>query len=147
MRAHPDPDFRIQTGVIELKDQGEIYLVAPQLWHSLALEATFGPRLLVLSVTRGNVPFLWPVRLPGTGGRVDTWNRSALEAVQVAQERWVRVVANMALGGYEVLTATASIPEPEWPELTFGQILKIAFHDRIVETVDHPVLRQLRGEA
>jgi hypothetical protein len=36
--------------------------------------------------------------------------------------------------------------EPEWPEVPFGELLRIAFRDRLIESLDHPVLRRLRGE-
>ena len=37
--------------------------------------------------------------------------------------------------------------EPEWPELSFQDLLRIAFRDFYIESRDHPVLQQLRGEA
>ena len=47
----------------------------------------------------------------------------------------------------EVFEATADIPAPSWPEQSFGELLKIAFKDKFIETADHPVLLKLRGEA
>jgi hypothetical protein len=65
----------------------------------------------------------------------------------MAMQRWVRVKANMSLGAYEVYEASANIPEPAWPgDLTFDQMLKIAFKGRLVDSFDHPVLKRLRGE-
>jgi hypothetical protein len=61
--------------------------------------------------------------------------------------RWVRVAANMALGAYEVFEASANIPEPAWPDLSFPELLKIAFQDRLVDRPDHPVILKLRGAA
>ena len=52
----------------------------------------------------------------------------------------------MALGAYHVHTST-TIPDPKWPDLSMHQILTIAFRDRFIETVDHPVLKRLRGLA
>src|SRR4051812_11570689 len=46
VRTHPDPAYRLLTGVVELKEEREIYLVAPVLWDDLATESTFGPRML-----------------------------------------------------------------------------------------------------
>jgi hypothetical protein len=69
-----------------------------------------------------------------------------LEAVELAQKSWVRVSANMDVGGYDVLTATGTIPEPEWPGLSFAEILRIAFRHKLIDSLDHPVLKKLRGE-
>jgi len=147
VRTHPDPSYRMETAVLELKEDRETYLVAPALWDELAAESTFSPRVMFASMNRQNVLFLWPIRLPGQDGRIDEWNRSALEAATMAQEEWVRVAANMGLGAYDVFQTTADLPEPQWPELSFEQILRVAFKNLFVNSADHPVLKRLRGEA
>src|SRR5437764_377379 len=114
VRTHPDPSYRLETAVIELKEDRETYLVAPDLWPELAAQTTFSPRALFTAVNRQGVAFLWPVKLPGADGRVDEWSRSALEAADLAAKGWVRVQANMSLGAYEVFQATGNLPEPEW---------------------------------
>ncbi|MCZ7646231.1 MAG: hypothetical protein M5U26_13270 [Planctomycetota bacterium] len=146
VQVHPQEDYRLQTGLLELKEDREIYLVEPDLWPELATEATFGPRALFTALNRQGVLFLWPLRLPGPDGRIDEWSRSALEAATMASGRWVRVVSNMSLGAYEVFTTEAAIPAPEWPVVPFDQILKTAFRDRFIDSFDHPVLKRLRGE-
>jgi hypothetical protein len=146
VRVHPSPDYRLQTAVVELKEDRELYLVSQALWPDLAGEATFSPRALFTSVNRQGVLFVWPVRLPGVDGKVDEWSRTALQGADMATKGWVRITANMALGSYEVWQATASLPEPAWPDLSLREILRVAFKDRLIETLDHPVLRRLRGE-
>jgi hypothetical protein len=148
VRVHPDSAYRLQTAVIELKEDrgGETFLVAQALWPVLATEATFSPRALFTAVNRQGVVFLWPVRLPRSDGRHDEWSRTALEAANMAMKGWVRVVANMGLGGYEVFESTGPLPQPEWPDRPFRELLRIAFKDNLIESQDHPVLRRLRGE-
>lgn len=141
------PTLRIETCVLELKEDKEIYLVSPDLWSELASESTFGPRALFAGMNRQNVLFVWPIRLPGPDGKLDEWNRSALEAAALAESRWVRVASNMALGAYDVFEATADWPEPDWPDLPFNEILRVAFKGKVIETLDHPTLKRLRGEA
>ncbi len=146
VQTHPDDLYRLQTAVIELKEDRETYLVAPSLWPGLAAEPTFSPRALFTSVNRQGVLFLWPVRLPGSDGKVDEWSRTALESANAARGEWVRVIPNMSLGAYEMFTATGDIPAPTWPDLPFADVLRIAFKDRYIDTMDHLVLRKLRGE-
>lgn len=147
LRVHPAEDYRLQTAVIELKEErGEIYLITPALWPELTTEATFAPRALFTAVNRQGVLFLWPVRLPGPDGKVDEWSRTALEAAARAEKRWVRVVANMPLGAYDVYEATGQLSEPEWPDLPLCDLLRIAFRDRYITDLSHPVLKRLRGE-
>jgi hypothetical protein len=52
----------------------------------------------------------------------------------------------MALGAYDVFEATATLPEPQWPDQSFQELLKVGFKDRQIDSLDHPVIRKLRGE-
>jgi hypothetical protein len=144
IRTHPD--LRIETAVVELKEDRETYLVQPALWSELASESTFGPRALFAAMNRQNVLFVWPIRLPGSDGKIDDWNKSALEAATMAAGKWVRVASNMNLGAYDVFTATADWPDPQWPSLPFNELLRIAFKGRVIDSLDHAVLKKLRGE-
>ena len=51
----------------------------------------------------------------------------------------------MSLGAYEVFEPTAKLPDPEWPDADFTHLLEIAFKDRFIKTLDHPVVRRLQG--
>jgi hypothetical protein len=148
VRAHPGEDYRLQTAVIELRGErgaGEVYLVAPHLRADLAAEPTFRPKLFVAAVTTQGVPFLWEANLPRTD-REDNWSKTALEAVQLATRGWIRVAANMSAGGYDAWQATGDLPEPQWPTFPFKEWLRLAFKDKYITSLDHPVLRRLRGE-
>jgi hypothetical protein len=147
IRVHPAEEYRLPTAMLELKEEQELYLVERHLRAELATESTFTPKVIHTAVNRQGVLFLWPVRLPGPDGKLDDWNKSALEAAQRAQKQWVRVQANMSLGAYDVWGATGQIPEPQWPEKTLEELLAIAFKDRLIASLDHPVLKRLRGEA
>ena len=144
VRVHPDQDRRLETAVLELIDDRETYLVDPDLWPELPGELV--PKVLFTAINRQAVVFLWPVRLPGENGRGNAWNSSALEATNLAMGGWIRVASNQSLGAYEVFQATAELPEPEWPEKDFQALVEIAFKDHFVHSLDHPVIRRLRGE-
>jgi hypothetical protein len=149
VRVHPAEEYRLQTAVIELKADrgGETYLVAPSLWPELATEPTFSARVLFTAMNyTDRVVFLWPIRLPAPDGRKDEWSRTALEAAGMAMKKWSRVIANMGLGAYDVFEASGALPDPEWPDKTFAELLRLAFADRFVSSMDHPILRRLRGE-
>jgi hypothetical protein len=75
IRTHSSPDYRLQTGLLELKEERETYLVDPALWPALAAEPAFGPRLLVTSLSRQGVVFLWPPSPARTGRRTPGTNR------------------------------------------------------------------------
>lgn len=144
VRVRAEPQFHLTTMVLELKEEREVYLVERSLWPALPTELS--PRALYTTMSRQGVLSLWPVRLPGADGRIDAWSASALEAAQRATRTWVRVTANMALGAYDVFEATGDLPDPDWPEATLDELVRIAFRDRYITSLDHPVLRRLRGE-
>lgn len=144
-RIHANEEWRLDTALIEIRADREVYLVDPQIWPLFPNECK--PRTLYTTIDRRNVITLWPVRLPDDNGRLDDWNRSAHEAAQLGTEKWVRMSADMALGAYRIDVAVGEFPEPVWPsEVTFSEMLKIAFKGKMIEDLDHPVLRRLRGE-
>ena len=144
VRVHPDPGFRENFAIIELKDEREEYIVMTDLVSALNSELV--PKTLFTAINRQGTVFLWPVRLPSPDGKDLDWWRSAREAAELAMKSWVRVRANMNLGAYDTFQAESVIAEPEWPQLGFWDLIKIAFRDRLVDRIDHPVIKRLRGQ-
>jgi hypothetical protein len=145
VRVNPSADYQLTAAVIELKDEDEMYLVAPNLVDDLSGEVM--PVTIFTGITRQGTVFLWPAKLPDAAGRSNSWHESALDAAGFAQEKWVRVASDMSLGAYRVWEATGELPEPEWPDKTLRDLLTIAFKGRLIEDLNHPVLKRLRGEA
>jgi hypothetical protein len=145
VRVHRDPEYRAALAIIELKEDREVYLVPSAVARELPGE--FVMATVYTAINRQNVVHLWPVRLPASDGRILEWHRSAAEAAELAMQRWVRIKANMSLGAYEMFEAAGTIPDPEWPELSFQELLRIGFRDRLVDHTDHAVVKRLRGLA
>jgi len=130
--------------MIELKAELEWYLVSNSVARALPNEVVYA--ILHLAISRQGVSFLWPVRLPDSSGRINRWHLSAANAAQRAMTQWVRLVSNMALGAYDIFVAETQTPEPEWPDLSFDELLRIAFaNGRLIHSLDHPVIKRLRG--
>jgi hypothetical protein len=147
VRTHPDPAYRFQAVVLELKERGETYLVKPSLLPELQGESTLASKILVPTLTRQNALHLWPIKLPGPDGSLDQWNQSALEASEEARTKWVRMVANRFVGAYDIIVARTYNDDPTWPNKTVEELVTIAFKGRMITALDHPVIRALRGEA
>jgi hypothetical protein len=145
VQTHPDSSYHLSAAVIELKEERETYLIDPSIMDEVSLEVV--PKILITTINRQGVLSLWPIRLPGSDGRIDIWNNSAIEAAQLAKDNWVRVSANMSLGAYDVFKATGNLPEPEWPKMPFTEILEVAFKNQYIDDINHPVLQRLRGES
>jgi hypothetical protein len=53
----------------------------------------------------------------------------------------------MNLGAYDIYKAQSTMSDPEWPKEGFWDLIKIAFRDHLITTIDHPVIKRLRGQA
>jgi hypothetical protein len=144
VRVHPETEFRENFPIIELKDEREEYIVVTDLVPALTGE--FVTKTLFTAINRQGTVFFWPVRLPSPDGKNLDWWRSAREAAELAMGSWVRVRANMNLGAYDIFQAESVIPDPEWPQLGFWDLIKIAFCDHLIDRIDHPVIKRLRGQ-
>jgi hypothetical protein len=145
VRVRPEPEFWFGTGVFEDKEERDTFIVSPSMREALVGEIK--PVLLVQTMTRQGVLLLWPLKLPIEGQRHNSWAETAREAAELAKTKWVRVVADMGLGGYRIYQAEGELSEPAWPDKPLPEILQIAFRDRVVDSEDHPVVRRLRGRA
>ena len=143
-RVHPDPGMRLDTLVLEMRDERQTYLVAPNIAPAIPGEAV--AKTLYTTITRLGAVLLWPVRLPDEHGRLDEWNATAHEAALKAQTDWIRLAANIGVGTYDVYEALDQIAEPEWPEVSFERLLEMAFKDRYIDSLEHQVIRRLMGQ-
>ena len=144
VRAHPDPQYQMQAATLELKVEKEMYVVVPEVASAIPGET----RLVTLkaAINRQGTIFLWPVPLPTSDGRTNSWHTTHREAAERAEENWVRMVSNMSAAVYDVFEARAEIAEPDWSDHTFSKILEIAFgNGRVIDREDHPVLQELLG--
>lgn len=148
VRARPGPEWRLATYLLDVKGSQdkpgqETYLVQPEFVPELA--GDIRPALLLSAVNRQNVPFLWRCWLPSSDGRKNVWTDTMLDAARLAERNWIRV--SSGAGQYEIFQAEGQLPEPEWPDLRFSEWLRLAFQDRNIDSLNHPVVRALRGLA
>ena len=52
----------------------------------------------------------------------------------------------MGVGGYDVYKPLMPLPDPQWPTMPMADVLRIAFRNKLIDSMDHIVLRSLRGE-
>ena len=103
--------------------------------------------MLYTAITRQGTVFLWPAKLPRAGKKLVAWHTSATAAAEKAMKDWVRINADMDLGGYKITVARGAIPDPEWPNLSFEELLATAFRDRQVDSLTHPLVRRYLGDS
>jgi hypothetical protein len=142
-RVHPDPSWRLETTILQMQDDREAFLVAPHLRSDLWDEMS--PIILYTAVSRHGTLFLWPVRLP-KDGRVDRFIETDMAAAKVAETKWTRRYWVPEIKAHKILCAAKLVDEPSWPQIGFKELLKIAFKDHFIDTLDHPAVKKLRGE-
>jgi hypothetical protein len=143
VRVRPEEEYRENFAMIDLKDDREEYLVHQTIMPELTGEFVY--KTVFTAVNRQGVVFLWPVRIQADDERKTEWPLSARKAAELAMTKWVRMKANMSLGAYEITVAETIIADPVWPELSFQDLVRVAFRERIITTLDHPVVKRLRG--
>jgi hypothetical protein len=142
-RTHRSDDMTFPAMILENKDSRETYLVAPEV--AQVISELVRPVMLHAAIDRQNNVFLIPVPLPGEDGTRNPWHKSLAEAVEHAQSKWIRVTANINIGGYDVYEAKGELPEPEWPAHDIEELVKVAFRGKIIESLDHPIIQSLLG--
>jgi hypothetical protein len=144
VRTHPDPAMSLAASIFTDDEDRETYFVTPSARPMLL--GYLKPVLLVTSVSRQGVIFLWPVPLPNdAAGGSRAWGETARQAADLARACWIRMQADLSLGAYRIFKAEGVLPDPIWPERDFAELLKIAFNGRIIGDSDHPAIRKLRG--
>jgi hypothetical protein len=145
-RVHPDPTYRMAFAMVDMKDGAdrEDYIVVRDLVPLLPGEYIY--KMLYTTIDRQGVIRIWPVRIQGEDDRRSLWYQSAHEAAERATTKWVRIKANMSGGFYDISVSEAELPEPDWSQVApFKDLLHRAYRDRVIDSLEHPVLKRLRG--
>jgi hypothetical protein len=143
-RVDPRENYRLDTALLDLKDDREVYLVMPAMRDALLGEVQ--AFRLYLAQSRQGVTFMIPVRLPDEDGRINSWPDSMHRACSMAMESWIRVRSDHGLNGYQPYIASGELPEPKWPDKELNELLRLAFQGRTIDREDHPVIRRLYGQ-
>jgi len=142
-RTHQAEDMTFTAMILEQKETRECYMVA----HDVAQQISELVRAVQMhaAIDRQNNVFLIPVPMPGESGTRNPWHESLAQAVEHAKMKWLRITANMHMGGYDVYEADGALPEPEWPDHTIEPLIEVAFRGKIITSLDHPVVQTLLG--
>lgn len=142
-RTHPSADMAFGGMLLLQKEKDESYLVVQEVAEQIneLVQAVD----LFAAIDRQNNVFLIPVPRPGESGARNPWHESLFQAVELARESWIRIGANMQMGGYDVFEAQVSLSEPDWPEHDIYKLVEVAFRGKIIQSPDHPLVQGLLG--
>jgi hypothetical protein len=140
--VHPDPEYRaVGMPTIEDEATGEIYLLAANLELPADIENKIDFLNIAAAITTDGSVFLWHYK-----NSTNSWSESARIATREASRRWVRVLPDKSSNGYILETPKMAPAPPTWPELSFTEMLEIAFGARYIDSLNHPLMKKLRGD-
>lgn len=142
-RTNPSADMAFGGMLLQQKEKEESYLVMPNVAEQISelVQAVD----LFAAIDRQNNLFLIPVPRPGESGVRNPWHESLFQALELAKENWIRIGANMQMGGYDVFEAQVALSEPDWPDHDIGKLVEVAFRGKIIQSLEHPVIQGLLG--
>ena len=136
-------DLAGNMNVLDMDTDGEriTYLVAPTVAKQLADETAIKAKHGRVCLTREGGLYLWLRSLGGS----DTWSQSAARVTDRAENEWARATSSRSLSEYKCKVATGIDDEPNWPKESFIEILQAAFEGKVIDSLDHPAVKQLQG--
>ena len=115
--------------LLEVKDR-DPFLVAPAIADQKKKEGedTIRPVLIVRYVTMSGDEGLWALKLDPPDGKSNTWNRSALNVLKIAEEgKWVRLMSGKGQYSYNVSKKTFAQTPPRHSSRSFEELINSAF--------------------
>ena len=146
-RVTPGEGYSMDVNILQMKTDNEWYLVDEDILPEIQLESQLKVMQLYVCVTQNSTPFVCLIPLPDSDGRLNSWHESGHKSMEEAKNFWVRRQADKSNGGYLITKASnAQLPDPKWPTESLEDLIEKAFDRYYIDTIDHPVLRRLRGE-
>ena len=146
-RVTPGEGYSMNVNILQMKTDNEWYLVDEDILPDIQLESQLKVMQLYVCVTQNSTPCVCLIPLPDSDGRLNSWHGSGHKSMEEAKSFWVRRQADKSNGGYLITKASnAQLPDPKWPTESLEDLIEKAFDRYYIDTIDHPVLRRLRGE-
>jgi hypothetical protein len=132
-------------GIVDKQDMSKLYVVLPSLLDEVRVRYSSHLRIyeLVITQTLAGAPLLWGV--PQEEDRGGRWHSQERAARHQGTTRWTNMVAGR--GQYD-FTTIDNLKQVDWDSFPpMAETLRQALSDgRIIDSMDHPLLRKLRGE-
>ncbi len=151
--THGTEDWCLHITLFECLFEGDLspetFLVIPNSEPYEVLFEKLKPALVVVGALRGGSKFLWELKLPTPNGNrnANGWAVTRLQIAEPAQTEWVKPIADMDAGGYQKETPADPdlFADPDWTGCEFFEMLRVAYAEKIIDSLDHPAVREHRG--
>jgi hypothetical protein len=144
IRVKPGEDLALS--LFKRKNGERLYLFRAELEPLLDPRGIRSYRLVLAKSLRAITPFIWAIPVPQDDlGR--TWHEAAQAAAREAETTWIKIVSDTPGRTCVTYPANGTFDEPEWPAVTFTELIALAFKNQKIDDSNHPVVRELAGEA
>jgi hypothetical protein len=143
IRVNSDPVYRARVCILNDPRTETIYIVAPNLKNEL--EGDVAAAELVLAANQDGEHFLWLAKMPAYDN--EPFGTTRMAAISQAKTGWTRLRIRTDRKGYDAIQAMDTFADPQWPATSFEEICRDSFADRFISSMDHPVIKRLRGES
>lgn len=139
----PRPDMHLEGYIM---DPGSVanglFWVSPHVLQDVD-DSTIRLYSLHLCISKhGSSLFWWAIGLPGV--RDMECDRIRREYATV-RGTWMRLEWNEGSRMHDQTLVEAAWPDPNWPDASADELIRIAFRGRVIDTPDHPVVLQMKG--
>ncbi len=141
----PHAEMHVEGYLLDPGESAEgLFWVSPHILEEIDDSTIRLYELHLCRTKQGGSLFFWAIALPGEEGRDMECN---IVRREYAKElgKWMRLEWNDASRMHDQTIALANWPDPEWPDEPIDNLIRIAFRGRLIESVDHPVVRLLKG--
>lgn len=151
VRVTKSPDEILPLDILEVDDKSK-YIVTPTAMAAINMMHEAKGRMMIktkrvivhLAVNMDGVGFLWPITVMESD---NTWVESAQNCANIAKDQWIRIVSNSPAKRYDYHPANKHAgTAPKWPNETFIEMLNLAFKNKVIKSLDHPVIKELLDE-
>jgi hypothetical protein len=141
-RSHPE--MFAEISVVRRESTGDFYAVDPELVHELEEETR--EAYIAAAISYEGALFLWPIIKPKADGSGIQLFENDLADLSLSRECWIRRQWMSGSKSYRVDQANTD-RQPDWPDNTsINDWVERAFRGRFIDTLDHTLVRQLRGD-
>jgi hypothetical protein len=137
VRCHAEPGRIGYFDCVRDRRANKLYAVHPAVRPLVRSQAR--PYRVLQAITTDRELYLWPA----PAAVVMESDLTHHNAQQQALTGWVRVEWDG--GGFRAVSPKADLGAPQWPDLSFMEILKLGLAGRLIDREDHPLVKRLLG--
>jgi hypothetical protein len=145
-RVRPGKAWRAEVFIVDYRgDNAAIphgnYVIARNLERAFK---KFGRKYLILTCVTGmGQMFLWPIKI--VQGLGDSWYKSDLRIAKDAETHWLRFLGSDG-NAHQAGRSKREWGEPRWQGENLFALVNMAFDERIVSAMSHPLCHQYEIE-